>query len=176
MTASPRARRPCATARREPPTSCPSRRCASGTRRCSTADGRRRRGPRPSAGATCRDPRQLRTTGRWRPPGAIVNAIGVANIAPAIMTYGTPEQQERFLRPMLRGDEIWSQGMSEPEAGSDLASLRCRRTLVAMRSWWTAQKTWNSNDRAHWCQLYVRTDPDAMPKKHQGITCTCSST
>ena len=55
-------------------------------------------------------------------PGA-VNAIGVANIAPAIMTYGTDAQKERFLRPMLRGDDIWSQGMSEPGAGSDLASL-----------------------------------------------------
>ncbi|MBA2609638.1 MAG: acyl-CoA dehydrogenase family protein, partial [Actinobacteria bacterium] len=47
-----------------------------------------------------------------------VNAIGVANIAPAIMTYGTEAQKVRFIRPMLRGDEIWSQGMSEPEAGS----------------------------------------------------------
>ncbi len=55
-----------------------------------------------------------------------VNAIGVANIAPAIMAYGTPAQQERFLRPMLRGDDIWSQGMSEPQAGSDLAALACR--------------------------------------------------
>jgi alkylation response protein AidB-like acyl-CoA dehydrogenase len=99
-----------------------------------------------------------------------VNAIGVANIAPAIMTYATPDQQQRYLRPMLRGDEIWSQGMSEPEAGSDLASLRCRGELDGDDVVVSGQKTWNSNgDRAHWCQLYVRTDPDAPRRK--GITC-----
>ena len=102
-------------------------------------------------------------------PGPI-NAIGVANIAPAIMTYGTDEQRARFLRPMLRGDEIWSQGMSEPDSGSDLASLRTwaepdRGGFVVK-----GQKTWNSlGHLADWCQLYVRTDPDAP--KHRGISC-----
>jgi alkylation response protein AidB-like acyl-CoA dehydrogenase len=99
-----------------------------------------------------------------------VNAIGVANIAPAIMTLGTAEQQERFLRPMLRGDEIWSQGMSEPDAGSDLASLQCRAVRDGDHFVVNGQKTWNSlGHRADWCQPYVRTDP-AVPK-HEGMTC-----
>ena len=99
-----------------------------------------------------------------------VNAIGVANIAPALMAYGSPDQQQRFLRPMLRGDEIWSQGMSEPEAGSDLASLRCAAVLDGDDFVVNGQKTWNSNgDRADWCQLYVRTNTEVP--KHKGITC-----
>ena len=99
-----------------------------------------------------------------------VNAIGVANIAPAIMSHGTAEQKERFLRPMHRGDEIWSQGMSEPAAGSDLASLRCAAVVDGDDFVVNGQKTWNSNgDKADWCQLYVRTNTEAP--KHKGITC-----
>ena len=102
-------------------------------------------------------------------PGPI-NSIGVANIAPAIMAYGTPEQQQRFLRPLLRGDEIWSQGMSEPDAGSDLASLRTRAVADGDEYVVNGQKTWNSLGQiADWCQLYVRTNPEVP--KHKGISC-----
>ena len=111
----------------------------------------------------------LEETSRLRAPGP-VNVIGVSNIAPAIMQFGTPEQQERFLQPMLRGDEIWSQGMSEPDAGSDLASLRTAAVEDGDDFVINGQKTWNSlGHQADWCQLYVRTDPSA--KKHAGISC-----
>jgi alkylation response protein AidB-like acyl-CoA dehydrogenase len=111
----------------------------------------------------------LEEMSRVRAPGP-VNVIGVSNIAPAIMSFGTPEQQARFLQPMLRGDEIWSQGMSEPDAGSDLASLRTAAVEDGDFFVINGQKTWNSlGHYADWCQLYVRTDPAA--KKHAGITC-----
>jgi len=106
---------------------------------------------------------------RVQAPGP-VNVIGVSNIAPAIMQYGTAEQTARFLMPMLRGDEIWCQGMSEPDAGSDLASLRTSAVLDGSTFIVNGQKTWNSLGRyADWCQLYVRTDPAAP--KHKGISC-----
>lgn len=102
-------------------------------------------------------------------PGPI-NAIGVANIAPAIMAHGTADQRERFLTPLLRGDTIWSQGMSEPDAGSDLASLRTSAVVDGDDFVINGQKTWNSlGHMADWCQLYVRTDPDVP--KHKGISC-----
>jgi alkylation response protein AidB-like acyl-CoA dehydrogenase len=111
----------------------------------------------------------LEEMSRARAPGP-VNVIGVSNIAPAIMQFGTSEQQARFLQPMLRGDEIWSQGMSEPDAGSDLASLRSAAVDDGDDFVLNGQKTWNSlGHQADWCQLYVRTDPNV--KKHSGITC-----
>jgi len=102
-------------------------------------------------------------------PGPL-NVIGLANIAPAIMAFGRPEQKERFLAPMLRGDEIWCQGMSEPDAGSDLASLRTSARVEGDGFVVNGQKTWNSlGQYADWCQLYVRTDPEVP--KHKGISC-----
>ncbi|HEX3840655.1 MAG TPA: acyl-CoA dehydrogenase family protein [Acidimicrobiales bacterium] len=99
-----------------------------------------------------------------------VNSIGVANIAPAIMAIGTQEQKDRYLAPMLRGDEIWCQGMSEPDAGSDLASLKTSAVADGDGFLINGQKTWNSlGEFADWCQLYVRTDP-SVPK-HRGISC-----
>jgi alkylation response protein AidB-like acyl-CoA dehydrogenase len=114
-------------------------------------------------------PVYLEEMSRVRAPGP-VNVIGVSNIAPAIMHFGTDEQKARFLTPMLRGDEIWSQGMSEPDAGSDLAALLTSAVEDGDHFVVSGQKTWNSMGHfADWCQLYVRTDPTA--KKHAGITC-----
>jgi alkylation response protein AidB-like acyl-CoA dehydrogenase len=101
-----------------------------------------------------------------------LNIIGLNNIAPAIMQYGTEDQKTRLLPRMMRADDIWCQGMSEPEAGSDLAALRTRAVRNGADGDFivNGQKIWTSlGHRADWCQLYVRTDPDAP--KHQGISC-----
>ena len=111
-------------------------------------------------------------TTRARAPMPL-NVIGLNNIAPAIMHYGTEEQKKTLLPRMMRADDIWCQGMSEPEAGSDLASLRTKAVRDGADSGAfvvNGQKIWTSlGHRADWCQLYVRTDPDAP--KHKGISC-----
>jgi alkylation response protein AidB-like acyl-CoA dehydrogenase len=102
-------------------------------------------------------------------PGTL-NVIGLSNIAPAIIEFGTAEQKEQLLPRMLRGDDIWCQGFSEPDAGSDLASLQCRAVLDGDHFVVNGQKTWNTlGHLANWCELLVRTDPDAP--KHRGISC-----
>src|SRR5438128_2888863 len=102
-------------------------------------------------------------------PGT-VNIIGLSNIAPAIMEHGTEEQKRDLLPRMLRGDDIWCQGFSEPNAGSDLASLSTSAVDDGDAFVVNGQKTWNTwGQFANWCELLVRTDPEAP--KHQGISC-----
>jgi alkylation response protein AidB-like acyl-CoA dehydrogenase len=101
-------------------------------------------------------------------PGTL-NPLGLSNIAPAIISHGTEEQKQELLPRMLRGDDIWCQGFSEPDAGSDLASLKT--SAVRDGDHWVVngQKTWNTlGHLANWCALLVRTDPEAP--KHKGIS------
>jgi alkylation response protein AidB-like acyl-CoA dehydrogenase len=99
-----------------------------------------------------------------------VNLIGLSNIAPAIMEHGTHEQKTTLLPRMLRGADIWCQGFSEPDAGSDLASLKSTAVRDGDSYVLNGQKTWNTLGQiSNWCELLVRTDPDAP--KHKGISC-----
>ncbi len=102
-------------------------------------------------------------------PGTL-NPLGISNIAPAIIQHGSEEQKAHFLPRMLRGDDIWCQGFSEPNAGSDLASLQTRAALQGDVFVVNGQKVWNTlGHLANWCELLVRTDPAAS--KHRGISC-----
>src|SRR4029078_5193547 len=92
-------------------------------------------------------------------PGTL-NVIGLSNIAPAIIEFGTDEQKATLLPRMLRGDDIWCQGFSEPDAGSDLASLQCRAVLDGDHFVVNGQKTWNTlGPLANWCELLLRHQP-----------------
>ncbi|MEU1512710.1 acyl-CoA dehydrogenase family protein [Streptomyces sp. NPDC005811] len=99
-----------------------------------------------------------------------VNQNGISLLGPTLLEHGTPEQRDRVLPPMARGATVWAQAWSEPEAGSDLASLRSRAVRTAGGWLLSGQKTWSSRaafaDRAFGL---FRSDPDA-PKPHQGLT------
>ncbi|MGZ4694214.1 MAG: acyl-CoA dehydrogenase family protein [Acidimicrobiales bacterium] len=100
-------------------------------------------------------------------PGFFGTALSL--VGPALMRHGSPAQQERYLRPLLRGDETWCQLFSEPGAGSDLAALSTRAVRDGDELVVNGQKVWNSQaQHADFGILIVRTDPDAP--KHRGIT------
>ncbi len=100
-----------------------------------------------------------------------VSQNGIFLLAPIIFDHGTPEQQARFLPSMATGEKIWAQAWSEPEAGSDLASLRSTATRDDERGGWilNGQKTWSSRATyAHWGFGLFRSDPESA--KHAGLT------
>ena len=100
-----------------------------------------------------------------------VSQNGIFLLAPILFDHGTPDQQARFLPSMATGEKVWAQAWSEPEAGSDLASLRSTATRDEQRGGWVlnGQKTWSSRaGLAHWGFGLFRSDPSA--ERHRGLT------
>jgi alkylation response protein AidB-like acyl-CoA dehydrogenase len=97
------------------------------------------------------------------------NVLGLLLGGPTLMVHGSEEQKERFLTPIVTAEEIWCQGFSEPDAGSDLAALKTRADKVDGGWRVTGQKVWTSYaHHAKWCMLVARSERGS--EKHKGLT------
>ena len=97
------------------------------------------------------------------------NGLGLSLLGPVLMVHGNEEQKKRYLPKVLNADEIWCQGFSEPNSGSDLASLQCRAEADGDDFVVNGQKIWTSYSKwGDWIFTLVRTDPNV--KKHEGIS------
>jgi alkylation response protein AidB-like acyl-CoA dehydrogenase len=121
-------------------------------------------------GRGCTPYEQLDFTAEYARAGGPVRApFGESLLGPTLIQFGTDEQKRRFLPPVLRGEQLWCQGFSEPEAGSDLASVRTRARRDGDSWIIDGQKLWSSQaTMADWVFVLARTDPAAT--KHRGLS------